>query len=100
MSEIVNKKINDAALIREMGNSPGFKLLKERFEEKIKKATARVLDMSTKDDEVLEYRRKIFIWTELTNMMKSIMLTGDYSSKLLDEDFETQAPGFRAGQGE
>lgn len=100
MSEITNTKVNEAALLREMANTPGFKILKDRFEEKIKKATNRVLDMTTKDEDIADYRRKIFVWTEITGMMKSLIVTGDYTSKLLQDDFETQTPSFKAGQGE
>jgi len=100
MHEFENKRVQEAAYIREMAHTQGFMILKSKFEEKIQKATARLLDMSTKDDEINEIRKKIFIWTELTNMMKALIISGDYTAKLLADDFESQSLGFRTEQGD
>lgn len=92
--------IDEAALIREMANTTGFKILKSRFEEKIKKATDRIINISTPDDEVKKLRQQIGVWTEVTLMLKSIMLTGDYAAKILNQDLDSQDTPTHSGQGE
>lgn len=95
------RKVDEAAVIRQMCDTPGFKLLREKFEEKIKKATAVLLDMNTPDAEVIKIRQKIHVWTELTSMLKSLMLTGSYAIKVLqDENLEVNTAPINNGQGE
>lgn len=97
----LSHKVDDAALIRQMCQTPGFKILKDRFEEKIKKATAVLLDMGTPDAEVAKMRQKIHVWTEITSMLKSLVITGEYAAKILhDENLETNTTPVNNGQGE
>jgi len=79
----LNKNIFEATAIREMCQMPGFKILQARFDEKVRKATARLIDVNTTDDEVREIRKKVQIWTELTAMLKSLLITGEYSARIL-----------------
>jgi len=97
----LSKKVDDAALIRQMCQTPGFKILKERFEEKIKKATAILLDMNTPDEEVVKMRQKIHVWTEITSMLKSLVITGEYAVKIMhDENLDVTNAPVNNGQGE
>lgn len=83
--DLLNKHVNDAALIREMCNTEGFKILKQKFEDKVQKATSRLLDMSTTDEEIKKIRLRLAIWTEITSMLKSFMVTGEYASRTLND---------------
>jgi len=87
----LNKKAEEAAQIRIMCDTAGFKLLRAKFEEKISKVTNLIVDMNTPDDKVKELRQKIHVWTEITSMLKSLMLTGDYASKIM-RDIENLDP--------
>jgi hypothetical protein len=80
----VERHIQEAALIKEMCGTPGFKLLRNRFEEKVKKATSRLLDMSTSDEEIKQIRLQLSVWTEITKMLKGWMMTGEYASRMLN----------------
>ena len=55
----LHKNINTAAAIRNMCQTPGFKVLQEAFEEKVKKASKQILDPEMSDDDV---KRKIDSW--------------------------------------
>jgi len=96
------QKSEEASLIRQMCDTPGFKLLNNKFEEKIKKATKLIIDMNTPEEKVRDLRQKIHVWTEVTSMLKSLMLTGDYASKIMRdlEDLDTQTTPVTNGQGE
>lgn len=82
----LNRRAEEANAIRQMCQTPGFKILQEKFEEKIKKATTLLIDLNTPDEKVKEIRQKIHVWTEITNMLKSLIITGDHASKLLREE--------------
>jgi hypothetical protein len=96
------KKAEEAVLIKQMCESPGFKIIQTRFEEKIKKATNLILDMNTPEETVKSLRQKIHVWTEVTSMLKSLILTGNYASSLLrdENDLDTQTTPVLDGQGE
>jgi len=97
----LSRKVDESVLIRQMCETPGFKLLKEKFEEKIKKATIILLDMNTPDEEVVKLRQKIHVWTEVTNMLKSLILTGDYAVKIIrEENLDVISAPINNGQGE
>jgi len=81
----LHKKVSEAAAIRAMAQMPGFQLLKQGFQDKARKATLRLLDANTSDDDALRIRRQIQVWTEIENMLKHIILTGDFSAKMLRE---------------
>lgn len=89
--ESLQKRVQEAALIREMCGTPGFSILKKRFDEKIQKATSRLLDMSTTDEEIKSIRLKLSVWTEITNMLKALLLTGEYASHTLNSDLEVNS---------
>jgi hypothetical protein len=90
-TELLEKRVQEAGLIREMCSTPGFKLIKQKFEEKIQKATSRLLDMSTTDEEIKSIRLKLSVWTEITSMLKSFLLTGEYASHTLNEDLDVNS---------
>jgi hypothetical protein len=98
----LNKKASEAALIRQMCETPGFKLLQSRFEEKIKKATNLIIDMNTSEDTVKQLRQKIHVWTELIGMLKSLILTGDCAARIINDstDSDAQNTPTYSGQGE
>jgi len=95
------KKSEECIAIKEMCNTPGFKILQETFNDKIKRATNLILDMNTPDAKVMELRQKLLVWTEVTSMLKSLVVTGNYASKLIRElnDLEENTPAI-SGQGE
>jgi len=82
----LQENVNEGNLIRAMCQHPGFGLLQKKFDEKVRKATARLLDTNTSEKDVMELRRKIQVWTEVMIMLKSLMLTGQYSLKMLEEE--------------
>lgn len=96
------KKAEETILIKQMCDTPGFKILQERFNEKIKKATNLILDMNTPEETVRSLRQKIHVWTEVTSMLKSLILTGNYAASLLrdENDLDTQTTPAISGQGE
>lgn len=101
----LHRKVSEAAAIRAMCQMPGFALLRKGFEERVKKNTTRLLDARTSDEDAAKIRRNILLWTEIENMLKHLMLTGDFSAKMLrqfeDIDANTTPAGFQAGgQGE
>ena len=81
----LRKNINQAAAIRSMCQTEGFKILKTAFEEKIQKATKKILDPDLPDNEAMELRRKVQVWVEIEKMLKQIMLTGELSSRALNQ---------------
>jgi hypothetical protein len=95
----LNQKAAEAALVRQMCDTPGFKILRAKFEEKIKKATNLIIDMNTSEESVRELRQKIHVWTELIGMLKSLILTGDCASRLIN-DSDVQTTPTIGGQGE
>lgn len=97
---LLHKHVSQAQMIREMCKTPGFALLQEKFKEKISKATQRMLDADTPAEQVMELRGKIQVWTEIEKMLKTILLTGEISSKALNDldQFDTTSP--LMGQGE
>lgn len=100
LAQLANK-VEEAALIKQMCSQPGFKVLQSKFDEKIKKATAVLLDMSTSDEDVTKIRQKIHVWTEVTNMLKSLVHTGNYAAHFLsEENLEVQNAPINNGQGE
>lgn len=98
----LHRKVAEAAAIRAMCQMPGFELLKKGFKEKIEKATRRMLDSNTTDEQVMEIRKKIMIWTEIESELKHLMLTGDFSARVLrqfeDIDSSTTPAGFQGNQ--
>lgn len=89
----INQKIDEAAALKEMCNTPGFKILQAKFEEKIKKATVLILDMTTPEEKVKDLRQKIHVWTEITSLLKALILTGNYAARLLrDTDLDENTP--------
>jgi len=96
----LHQHVNEGQLIRAMCQTPGFVLLQKKFQDKISKATSRLLDVDTSTEQVLELRRKVQIWTEIEKMLKSMMLTGELSAKALNnlDEFNLIPP--QKGQGE
>lgn len=99
-SHLLHKHVNQANMIREMCRTPGFVLLQEKFKEKVQKATIKLLDADTPAEQALELRRKIQVWSEIEKMLKTIMLTGELSSRAINDldEFDTTSP--LKGQGE
>lgn len=101
----LHRKVSEAAAIRAMCQMPGFALLRRGFEEKVKKATLRLIDARTSDEDAVKIRKNILLWTEIEAVLKHLMLTGDLSAKVLrqfeDIDANITPAGFQAsGQGE
>lgn len=98
----LHQKVAEAAAVREMCKTQGFELLKKSFKEKIERATRRMLDSSTTDEQVMEIRKKIMIWTEIEGELKHLMLTGDFSARTLrqfeDIDASPTPAGFQGSQ--
>lgn len=96
------KKSEEAILIKQMCESPGFNILQQRFDEKIKKATNLIIDMNTPEETVKSLRQKIHVWTEVTGMLKSLILTGNYAASILrdENDLDPQTTPVNIGQGE
>lgn len=83
---LLNLKLEERELIKQMCETPGFKLLQREFEEKIKKATNLIIDMNTPDDTVRSLRQKILVWTEIISVLKSLVHTGNCAARILRDD--------------
>lgn len=84
---VLQDRVQEANLVREMCQTPGFKLLQRKFDERLKKATSKLLDMNTTEEDIKKIRQQMMVWTEITNMLKAFVITGQYSSKVLNEEF-------------
>lgn len=93
----LSQKIAEAAAVREMCNTQGFQLLKKSFREKIEKAMKRMVDPSCTDDQVLEIRKKIQLWTEIENELKHLVITGAFSEKTLRQFEDLNSSTLPAG---
>lgn len=86
----LRKNISKAAAIRNLCHTPGFTILREAFEEKVERATKKILDPEVTDDEVKQLRRKVQIWHELEKLLKELMMKGELSKRALEIiDLET-----------
>jgi len=81
----LHKNVNKAAAIRNMCQTPGFQILKEEFKAKIEKATKKILDADTSDEEVTKLRQDLRIWTDVEKMLKELMLKGELCKRALDQ---------------
>lgn len=77
-------KINKAAAIRQMCETPGFQILQEEFKGKVEKITSQILDADTSLEEVAVLRQKVQTWTEISKMLKTLMLTGELCKRALE----------------
>lgn len=93
----LHRKIAEAAAVREMCHTPGFELLKKSFREKIEKAMKRMVDPSCSDEQVLEIRKKIQLWTEIENELKHLVVTGAFSEKTLRQFEDLNSSTLPAG---
>ena len=80
----LEKNINKAGAIRNMCQTPGFKVLREALEEKVKKVTKQILDPEVTDEEIKKLRTKVAIWIELEKLLKELMMKGELSKRALD----------------
>lgn len=80
----LTKNINKAAAVRNMCQTPGFKVLEDLFEERVKKATEAILNPSTTNDQAIEIRNRVAIWVEIKKALKQIQRTGELSKRALD----------------
>jgi len=83
--DLLHKHADEALLIRQMCQHPGFKLLQSKFKEKVQRATSRLTDMSISDDEIKKIRQSVFVWTEIETMLKSLLMKGHYASKMMQD---------------
>jgi len=76
--------IQKAAAIRNMCQTPGFKVLQEAFEEKVRKATKKILDPAVTDEEISSLRRQVSVWVEIEKLLKDLMTKGELSKRALE----------------
>lgn len=96
----LHKHVNEGQLIRDMCQTPGFKIMQQKFQDKISKATSRILDADTTTEQVIELRQKVQVWTEIEKMLKSLMLTGELSARALNDLEDLNTAPLNQGQGE
>jgi len=96
------RKTQEASLVRQMCETPGFTIIRNKFEDKVKKATSLIVDMSTPDDVVKSLRQKVHVWTEITNLLKTLMVTGDCAARIIREEnnLDQNTTPVLDGQGE
>ena len=80
----LEKNINKAAAIRNMCQTPGFQVLREAFEEKVHKATKKILDPAITDEEISSLRRQVSVWVEIEKLLKDLMTKGELSKRALE----------------
>lgn len=89
--------VTNAAKVREMCQTPGFKVLQEVLDKKVKAVSRQMIDVKATDEDVLRFRREGQVWVALQKLLTEILLTGQISARNIDN---LKAPDDQSGQAE
>jgi len=79
----LHKNVARAAQVREMCNTPGFKIVQEEIEAELKRVSEKFIDVKTDEQEALRLRQEAQVWVSLQRILKKVMLTGEFSARAL-----------------
>lgn len=98
----LQKNVAKAAAIRNMCQSEGYKIVQAEIEKEMKRASERLIDVKTSDEDVFKLRKEAQVWVALQSILKKIMLTGEFSARTLAQmdDFRTSSLQGEQVQGE
>lgn len=87
--------VEKAAKVREMCQTPGFQILEEHLEKIIRATSRQMIDVQTDDEKALTLRREGQVWVALHKLLRTIMQTGQFSARNLEN---LEAPSTEEGQ--